>query len=281
MRVFHQHQQRQCLRQFDHHRDQRGNGPLPDLARGQFQLGVASLGRDRQQVCQIRRDLAAVEAGARDHHLQLLQPRGGRFAADETGATPDLSDHRIERVVDMVRRALIAQHQMRLVADALAQRGQNARFADAGLSRHQRDLTLALGGLAPAVDQQRDLLFAADKRRHRLRARRFEPADILDFAHDQPGRNRRLEALQLLRSERPELKGPAQQPPRRFGNHHTAGLGERLHPRGEIWRIPDHAALARLALADQFADHDQAGRNADADLQRNAAFAPKLRPGLQ
>ncbi len=148
---------------------------------------------------------------------------------------------------------------MSFVANAFAQHRQNARLADAGLSRQQRDLTLAVGGAAPEVGEQRDLLLAANERRHCLRARRLEPADVLDLANDRPGGNRSLEALQIQRPQRLQFKCSAKQPSRRFGDHDAAGLGEGLQPRGEIRRIPDDAPLARLAFADQFAHHDQAG----------------------
>ena len=57
---------------------------------------------------------------------------------------------------------------MRLVADPLAERGQNARPANARLARDERDLTFALASLAPAVEEQRDLMLAPDEGRHAL-----------------------------------------------------------------------------------------------------------------
>ena len=57
---------------------------------------------------------------------------------------------------------------MRLVADPLAERRQNARLADARLARDERDLAFALARLAPAVEEQRHLVLAPDERRHAL-----------------------------------------------------------------------------------------------------------------
>ena len=68
----------------------------------------------------------------------------------------------------MVRRAVIAHPHIRLVADPLAQSRQNARLADAGLARDERDLTFALARIAPAVEEQRHLMLAPDEGRHAL-----------------------------------------------------------------------------------------------------------------
>ena len=62
----------------------------------------------------------------------------------------------------------------------------------------------------------------------------------------------------------------AGQPPRGGGDHHGVRRGGRLQARGEVRRLADDVALLRLAGADQFADHDQAGGDADADLMRAA-----------
>ena len=47
-----------------------------------------------------------------------------------------------------------------------------------------------------------------------------------------------------------------------------AGLGQRLQARGEVRRLADDRLLLRGALADQVADDDQAGGDADARRQR-------------
>ena len=180
---------------------------------------------------------------------------------------PDLARDRMERVVDVVRRALIAQQDVPFAANPLAQGRQHARLADAGLAREQRDLVLAFGGATPAVEQQRHLAVAPDKGRHGFRARRIEPADIFSFAHHQPGGDRDLETLQFARAQRDQFERPAEQPPRRFGDHHAAGFGQRLHPRRQIRCIADHRLLLRRPFSDQIADHHEAGGNPDARLQ--------------
>ena len=62
------------------------------------------------------------------------------------------------------------------LSQLLLQRAGEARLADAGLSREQHDLALAVSGLLPAPQQQGELLLAADERREALPVQRLEPA---------------------------------------------------------------------------------------------------------
>ena len=55
---------------------------------------------------------------------------------------------------------------MWLVGDPFAQGGQNARLADAGLAREQRDLAFARACVPPSLDQQPDLGLASDEGSH-------------------------------------------------------------------------------------------------------------------
>ncbi len=156
---------------------------------------------------------------------------------------------------------------MRLVADPLAQRRENARLADAGLARDERDLAFALARVAPAVHEQRHLMLAPDEGRHALRPRRLEAADVLRLAQNRPGENRRVEAFERLRAKRLQLERAAQQPPRRLRDHDAARLGQALQPRRQIGRLADDGLFLRRALSDEIANDDDAGRDADADPQ--------------
>ncbi len=60
----------------------------------------------------------------------------------------------------------------------------------------------------------------------------------------------------------------AEQPARGGGDHHRAGLGQSLQSCGQVRRLADHRLLLRGALANQIADHDEPGGDADAHLQR-------------
>jgi hypothetical protein len=59
----------------------------------------------------------------------------------------------------------------------------------------------------------------------------------------------------------------ADQPARGGRDHHGAGVGQGLQSRRQVRRLPDHRLLLRGAFADQFADHDEAGGDPDANLQ--------------
>ena len=83
----------------------------------------------------------------------------------------------------------------------VAQGLDRARLADAGLPREQHDLTLALLGLLPAVEQQRELLPAAGQRREARPAQCREAAVGCTVAGDPPGPHRRCEALERVTAQ--------------------------------------------------------------------------------
>jgi len=60
----------------------------------------------------------------------------------------------------------------------------------------------------------------------------------------------------------------AEPPARGRGDHHRAGLGQSLQARGQVRRLADHRLLLRGAFANQVADHDEPGGDADPNLQR-------------
>ena len=90
------------------------------------------------------------------------------------------------------------------------------------------------------------------------------------FAPHAPGRHRAGKALQFVFAGGFELEQPAQQILRRFADENGVRSGERLQPRGEIGRFADNGALLRRAGADDFADDDQTGGDADPGLDRRA-----------
>ena len=268
MGVLEQRQMRGGLGQPLEQRDQRADRPLLLFARRHFERGISSLERDREQGGEQSRSFLRLHRRAGHQGVQLVEPRGRGFAAAEAGRVTHLADDGIERVVDVVRRALIPGRHMRRVADPLAQRREHARLADAGLAREQRDLALALGRVAPSVQQQRDLALSSDERGHAMRSRRLEPADVLGLPHDRPGGSGRVEPLQRLESEGLQFERPAQQPTSGLGDEHAPRLGQGLQTRRQIGRVADHGLFLRRSRSDEIADDDDAGRYADADLQR-------------
>ena len=195
MRVLQQREHRVVPGQPFEHREQRGDRALLLLRRGHFQRRVSPLAGDRQQSGDKRRDVLRLQSRTRDHRLELVEPGRRRLADHKTRRMPDLARDRMEGVVDVVRRALITDPHMRLVADPLAERRQNARLANARLARDERDLTFALARLPPAVEEQGHLMLAPYERRQALGPRRLEAADVLRLAKNRPGGNRRVEAF--------------------------------------------------------------------------------------
>ena len=163
---------------------------------------------------------------------------------------PDLARDRIEGVVNVVRRALVAHPHLRFTRDALAERREHARLADARFAGDERDLAFALARLAPSVEEQRKLMLASDKGRHRLRPRRLEAADILCLAQNRPCRNRRVEAFQRLQAKRFHFECAAEQPPCRLRDHDAAEFGEPLQPRRQIRGLAYDRLLLGRALSD-------------------------------
>ena len=230
MRVF-EHDQSRCLpAEGGCHGKQRRKRPLPEFGRRHLERRIAVGGRDGEQRREGGRDLVARQSRPFDQLLQPVEPIGGWLAADKASSVPDLADHGMEGIVEMVRRALIAHDDVALVVEALPQRRQNARFADAGLAREQDDLTFAASSLLPAFKQECDLVRASDQRRECLGARCVEAAEILPLADHALGGDRRAEALQRLRGERFDLESLAEQPAGRFRNQDRAGFSLRPQP---------------------------------------------------
>ena len=96
---------------------------------------------------------------------------------------------------------------------------------------------------------------------------RREPALERPLAEHGEGGSRPVDALEGLGSEITKHEQIAEQPAGRLGDDHRARLGRTLQPRREIGRVADHRLLLRRAFADEIADHDQPGGDADARLQ--------------
>ena len=158
---------------------------------------------------------------------------------------------------------------MRLVADPLAQRGQNARLADAGLAREQDDLAFALdcaraSGRAAAPphararrtassprdrDASKRLTFSASRRTAQAGTGASKP-----FKGLRPKRlqlERRRQAAAVVDSAITTLPGSAS------ACNRAARLGV----------SPTTACSCAEPCPIKVADDDEAGRDADADLQ--------------
>jgi hypothetical protein len=83
------------------------------------------------------------------------------------------------------------------------------------------------------------------------------------------------EALEALGTEVSELEQATDQP----RDDDLAGFRKRLQASREVGRLTDHDLLLSRALADQVADHNEPGRDADPGRERPAGgFEPRHRP---
>src|SRR5262249_41407883 len=154
--------------------------------------------------------------------FELAQPLLRRVVVGKPGRTFELRRKRVERAVLMVRLCEIAQPCMSLASDLLGQGRAQARFADSRLARDQHDPALALLRLAPAPQQQLDLLVAPYKRRC-SRAQCLETAQHAALGDDPPGALRLGEACDVAQSEILDLKQTAELLPRAVADDNAVG----------------------------------------------------------
>ena len=149
-----QHQRDQCLERFlalafgRHRRQGRRLGRLRQ---------IEERGEQRQRFAQ------------RERLQQGVEPIGGRLAGLGREQAAEQRDHRVQRRVLRVDRAVHRQPADRAFARALdhplPQRAQQPRLADAGLAAEQHRLPHPAARLLPAVGQLIELAGAADQRR--------------------------------------------------------------------------------------------------------------------
>src|SRR6516162_3951457 len=87
----------------------------------------------------------------------------------------ELANEWEQSTVGMMRRAEIAQCDVRFTLEPLFNRERNVRFADTRLPRKHHHSAFLLGRVSPPAQQQLDLLFTPEQRRqlglvHRLEA---------------------------------------------------------------------------------------------------------------
>ena len=154
---------------------------------------------------------------------------------------------------------------MRLAGDMLAQRVDQPRLADAGLSRQHHRLTVTLLCLSPAPEHQAEFLVAPGERRQPVRADGVEPRLGAAFTGHPPGVDGRIEALEHSAAEILEgEQGANQGAGRRRGNDGVRGR-DLLQAGREVGRLAGHRRLLGRALAEEVADHHGPGGDADTD----------------
>src|SRR5262252_3343703 len=112
----------------------------------------------------------------------------------------------MKRAIGVVRRTLVAQGCMRLAIGALGESSRNAGLADPRLARNQHDLPFALPGQPLALQQEVELVLAADEIGQTGGSDYLEAALGLGYALDRPRRDRLGKTLDLVQTEVAQMK---------------------------------------------------------------------------
>src|SRR5215472_14255644 len=228
----------------------------------QCERRIAAAGRDRQQGSEERRCFR--DARRRQYGFEPVEPSLRRVLKGEAGGAPQRDDKGVQDAVAVIGRALIAQRRVRLARNLGGELSHEPRLADAGLAREQDDLAGAGPGLAQAVAQYRTLRRAADELGEPA-ASRLEAALCCGDTFDREGLDRLGKALQRLPAEVAQPEQIADQAASGASEDDLPGFRQSLQACGEVGGLADHRLLLRRALADQIADDDKPGGDADAD----------------
>jgi hypothetical protein len=152
-----------------------------------------------------------------------------------------------------------------------ARRSRSARdpgLADPCFASEEDHLALALLGALPAIQEQAELMLAADERPEPAAAQRLEATLGLALGDHPPGLRRRGDALEVVGAHVLEVEQITEQLPRALRDGHRTGPSQSLETGREIGRLADHDLFLSRTLADQIADHDQAGGDPDPRRER-------------
>src|SRR4051794_35280727 len=173
-----------------------------------------------------------------------------------------MPQYRIERAVGVVGRALQTDFGMPL--DDVRKHGlAQAGFAETGLARQQKKLSLSSGSDGPTVKEERKLGVAADETGSSWVASGAEATGVVVCGDDLPGRDAGVKTLQRHRANRFELKQIPDERTRAGGDNHAVARGCGLQARRQVWGFAEHSKFGGGADRDRFADYDDAAGNAD------------------
>jgi hypothetical protein len=150
MRVLENHDHRLLARQAHELVEERFQCPFLLALRTEAGQRVVFRTWQRQQIGD-EGDVFVGRCGARQQRFEFLQSDPGRVFAREPSCSAELLDKRKQRAVLVVGGAEIAQAEMYLRLETPCQRRGDARFADAGFTRDQHNLSIARFGAHPAA----------------------------------------------------------------------------------------------------------------------------------
>jgi len=172
-----------------------------------------------------------------------------------------------QRAVLVIRRAGIAQSEVRIGQKAFFQGRGDARLTDSGFAGDEHDLAVAGLGAGPTAQQQVDFLVAAYQRPEHRSVQSLKAAGDRTRTQNLPRRHWRSDALDLDRAEVAVLEQITDEPARARGDDDRVRLGQVLQPGGEVWRPAHDRLFLRRAFPDQIADDHQPSGDPDARLE--------------
>ena len=233
-------------------------------------------GRDREERREHRQGPAL---GAGVHPCrEPRQLRFRRILGADAGGELDVLDDRMQRAIDVVRRALEAQGHA-AVAEPIAQRFGDTRLADSGLAHEHGGASALARRRLPAVVQPREVGLPADDGCQLGCVRGLEMAGDRPRRDHLPDPDRRAEALDRLRPEVLAEEAPAEERMRAGSDDHAARRRRGVQPACEVRRLAEDGFLLGGAVADEVARDDESGRYPHAGRQRPGRRRRRPQPG--
>ena len=242
-----------------------------DLApvRGHVGDRRTGLRRDAQQIGNHRLGNRIAHAETGKHRLQPGAAGFGVVAAFEPGRSGELLDGRVQGAVAGIRTAIPDQLNVGQIGDMAPQFFDQAGFADAGLAAQQHRLTPAGARLGPYRAQLRQLVPAPHHRDRIAAGAGLKPADRRRGLDRLERRHRGWETLERNFAEVTVGELARRDGARRGGHEDGVGVCQGLQAGSDIGGFADDPAAATFPAADQLADHDQAGGDADTAAQHD------------
>jgi hypothetical protein len=156
---------------------------------------------------------------------------------------------------------------VRIVAQLLSQLLHEARLAHPCLPAQEHDLADPILGLLPTIEEQGRLLLTSHKRDELSRGGEFETTLDATLLEDAVDGDWTRDPLQGLGAAILEHEYASYQAAGGVTDDNRVGLGQRLQPRSEIRRLADNRIRLAGSAGAELPCHDEAGVDADANLE--------------
>ena len=206
----------------------------------------------------------------RDHQrFELIEFRFDRVDSSKLQHPFEVVDTGPEGAVHVVGRTLESQCLRALRFQPFGQRAQDAAFSNAGFPRQEHHLTFTVLRQRPPIEQQSELLLAANERRQSAHRGRLESAEGATSPANLIGAHGSVDAAQPLLSQILIIERSAGQTPHLFANHDGTGSGNTLQSVGDIDRSADRPLVDR-------GHNDQPGGNTNPHRQLPGSWVLQL-----